>query len=258
MVDGYGGYNQPKYAIWKTISSGMQVSGTGGILELGPGEAEARRSWNVNYKTVEKLFDVIVEYFRQKPPPEEHDGPGEWVKVRDGMQGAEHCIRVLTPEEFDEWYHCIEVPVQIAFGRKPVAYCSQEGQWWVIYEDMEESEVIAGFEKCFEGQEDEAAPAGQDQNVNAAQDEAAHEISRFFGIVIWIQRDDPMPARFHAAYDSKRVAVSISPFGLLKGNLSPRALSLVTEWATMHQKELLEAWEGRADASKLKTIEPLR
>jgi hypothetical protein len=211
----------------------------------------------VDYQTVEKLFGVIVEYFRRKPPPEEHGAQGEWVKVRDGLQGAEHCIRVLTPEEFDEWHRCIEVPVQVAFGRRPVAFCSQEGRWWVIYEDMEEGEVIAGFENCFEGQADETAPAGQGQSAG---DESADELSRFFGIAISMRRDDPLPARFHAAYDSKRAAFSISPLGLLKGDLSPRALALVTEWAAMHQKELLEAWEGRTrtDESKPRTIEPLR
>ena len=70
---------------------------------------------------------------------------------RDGLQGADHCIRVLTPEEFDEWHRAMKVPILIEYGRKPVAFCSYEGQWWVAYGDSEESEVIAWFEKCFEG-----------------------------------------------------------------------------------------------------------
>jgi len=107
----------------------------------------------VDYHYVEQLFDMmVVDYYRDKPPPEEADAHGEWVKVRDGLEGAEHCIRVLTPDEFDEWHRCLELPVEVAFGRKPVAFCSHEGVWWVIYEDMHESEVIAQFEKCFEGQ----------------------------------------------------------------------------------------------------------
>jgi len=105
----------------------------------------------VDYRHVEMLFDMVVEYYHNKPPPTEQNAQGEWVKVRDGLEGAEHCIRVLSPEEFDEWHRCIAVPVQVDERRKPVAFCSHEGLWWVIYEDTAESEVIAAFERCFEG-----------------------------------------------------------------------------------------------------------
>lgn len=110
-----------------------------------------KRGREVDYHQVEMLFGMIADYYRDKPPPEEPNAPGKWVKVRDGLQNAEHCIRVLTPEEFDEWHRCVEVPVQVEQDRHPVAYCSHEGVWWVIYEDMDESQVIARFEKCFEG-----------------------------------------------------------------------------------------------------------
>jgi hypothetical protein len=105
----------------------------------------------VDYHHVERLFDMVVDYYHDKPPPEEHEAHGRWVKVRDGLQGAEHCIRVLTPEEFEEWHRCLELPVEVAWGRRPIAYCNYEGSWWIVYEDMDESEVIALFEKCFEG-----------------------------------------------------------------------------------------------------------
>ena len=105
----------------------------------------------MDYHQVEQLFDMIADYHRKMPPPAEHDAHGEWVKVRDGLEKAEHCIRVLTPEEFDDWHRVLEVPVQVEAPRKPVAFCNYEGVWWVIYDDTEESEVIAEFEKCFEG-----------------------------------------------------------------------------------------------------------
>jgi hypothetical protein len=105
----------------------------------------------MDYHHVEMLFDMIVNYYHNKPPPEEQEARGEWVKVRDGLERAEHIIRVLTPEEFDEWHRCIDVPVEVRTDRTPVAYCSHEGRWWVVYEDSEESEVIAAFERCFEG-----------------------------------------------------------------------------------------------------------
>jgi hypothetical protein len=106
----------------------------------------------VDYRHVELLFDMIANYYQDKPPPEEQqDASGQWVKVLDGLEGAEHCIRVLTPDEFDEWHRCLAMPIQVECGRTPVAFCSHEGFWWVIYDDTEESEVIASFEKCFEG-----------------------------------------------------------------------------------------------------------
>ena len=106
----------------------------------------------MDYHKVEQLFDMVVDYYHDKPPPEEENISGRWVKVRDGLEGAEHCIRVLTPDEFDDWHRALEqLPVEVAWGRRAVAFCNYEGSWWVIYEDMDESEVIAQFEKCFEG-----------------------------------------------------------------------------------------------------------
>ena len=174
----------------------------------------------MDYRYVEKLFDMLVEYFHNKPPPEEHDGRGEWIRVRDGLQGAEHCIRVLTPEEFEDWHRAIETPIQVEFGRRPVAFCSHEGQWWVIYDDTEESEVIRRFEKCFEGPEDEAASAGQVQDDFDV--EQAVEISGFFGMRVMLDRRVSPPPRFHVAYDSARAEFSITPVGIRR-RLSPAA-----------------------------------
>ncbi len=45
---------------------------------------------------------------------------------------------------------------------------------------------------------------------------------------------------------------------LLEGKLSPRVLGLVMEWASAHQRELLEDWNLDRAQSPLKSIEPLR
>ena len=84
------------------------------------------------------------------------------------------------------------------------------------------------------------------------------ELSRFFGIVIAMYYDDHPPPHFHAKYGSQRAQFLIDPPGLLRGQLSPRAIALVVEWATLHREELLQAWEDReADRHPL-SIEPLR
>ncbi len=84
------------------------------------------------------------------------------------------------------------------------------------------------------------------------------EISRFFGIVIAMYYDDHAPPHFHAVYGSEKAEFGIDPPGLLKGHLSPRALALVTEWAALHQTELIEAWGDRATGQRPRKIEPLQ
>ena len=68
------------------------------------------------------------------------------------------------------------------------------------------------------------------------------EISRFFGIIIRMYFDDHAPPHFHAYYAGQQAEVGIQPIGLLKGTLPRRAISLVVEWAGMHQDELMENW----------------
>ena len=193
---------------------------------------------------------MLAEYFHNKPPPEEHDGRGEWVRVRDGLQGAEHCIRVLTPEEFEEWHRAIETPIQVEFGRRPVAFCSHEGQWWVIYEDTEESEVIRRFEKCFEGPEEADAAGGVRRRPQV-------EISGFFGMKIMLDRQVSPPPRFHVAYDSARAEFGIHPVEFVRGYLPPRAKALVLEWASLHQQEILSAWHAQAAGHPPQRLVPL-
>jgi hypothetical protein len=68
------------------------------------------------------------------------------------------------------------------------------------------------------------------------------EISRFLGVVIRMHFDEHGPPHFHAAYGDDEAAIRIESIGLLAGDLPPRALALVIEWARLHQGELLENW----------------
>lgn len=52
--------------------------------------------------------------------------------------------------------------------------------------------------------------------------------------------------------------IQISPVGLLKGNLPPRALGLVLEWAQIYQKELIKDWKLATNHKKLYKIPPLQ
>ena len=68
------------------------------------------------------------------------------------------------------------------------------------------------------------------------------EISRFLGIVIRMFYLDHAPPHFHVDYAEFQGRIRIEPISLLTGNLPPRVLALVVEWATMHKVELLDNW----------------
>jgi hypothetical protein len=83
------------------------------------------------------------------------------------------------------------------------------------------------------------------------------EISRFFGIIITMYSNDHPPPHFHARYGSQKALIAIDPPGLLVGQLSPKALALVTEWAALHRDELLADWQLARQQQPLNKIPPL-
>jgi hypothetical protein len=70
------------------------------------------------------------------------------------------------------------------------------------------------------------------------------EISRFFGIIITM-------------YYNQKAIVSIQTLEILEGELTARLFKLVTEWAILHQVELMEDWELARDNQTLEKISPL-
>ncbi len=83
-------------------------------------------------------------------------------------------------------------------------------------------------------------------------------ISSFYGILIYMFWNEHNPPHFHVKYAEFKALINIKDFSLMEGSLPPKALALVVEWASIHQKELLENWEkGKKDQSFNK-IEPLR
>ncbi len=69
---------------------------------------------------------------------------------------------------------------------------------------------------------------------------------------------DHAPPHFHAKYGDYEALIQISPVGILRGNLPPRALGLVLEWAQIYQKELIKDWELATNHKKLYKIPPLQ
>ena len=82
-------------------------------------------------------------------------------------------------------------------------------------------------------------------------------VSEFFGISIYIYFRDHPPPHFHARYAGSEALVAIKDLSILEGALTPRALGLVMEWASLHQNELLAAWNRAQEHEAPGTIDPL-
>ena len=83
------------------------------------------------------------------------------------------------------------------------------------------------------------------------------EISRFYGIIIYMYIDDHNPPHFHVWYDGYEATISIED-GIVTGSLPRRALRLIYEWLDIHHDELMENWERAQTGGKLEKIEPLK
>jgi hypothetical protein len=70
--------------------------------------------------------------------------------------------------------------------------------------------------------------------------------------------NDHAPPHFHARYGNENVAIEIATLTVIAGNLAPRALGLVMEWAVKHQEELLADWKLAMEGNLPVAIEPLR
>ncbi len=83
------------------------------------------------------------------------------------------------------------------------------------------------------------------------------EICRFYGIVIKMYFGDHVPPHFHAQYGEFKASIDINSKAVFAGNLPPRALGLVMEWASIHQNELSALWEKAKNLEPLNKIAPL-
>jgi len=82
-------------------------------------------------------------------------------------------------------------------------------------------------------------------------------ISHFFGITIAMFHNDHAPPHFHARYSGCRGTIRIDRPGVLTGDLPPRVLGLVIDWASQHRAELLHDWDLARRGLPLEAIAPL-
>lgn len=83
------------------------------------------------------------------------------------------------------------------------------------------------------------------------------EVSRFYGIVIEMEKGDTPPAHFHVKYGGAVALIGIEKSTVFKGRLPARALGLVVEWASLRRNELRQAWNRGQNSEDLGKIAPL-
>ncbi len=69
--------------------------------------------------------------------------------------------------------------------------------------------------------------------------------------------DDRNPPHFHVVYENFKAVLGINDLSILEGDLPPKAVGLVMEWARSHRKELLKDWELAKGNQPLLPIVPL-
>lgn len=82
------------------------------------------------------------------------------------------------------------------------------------------------------------------------------EISRFLGIIIFMNFNEHPPPHFHAKYGEYHITVAIHT-GVIEGKFPKRALRLLMEWYELHQEELLDNWNTLEETGEFQKIAPL-
>ena len=82
-------------------------------------------------------------------------------------------------------------------------------------------------------------------------------ISTFYGITIMMFYAEHGVPHFHVRYAEYQLVVGISPIVVLAGKAPLRVVSLVTEWAGLHQRELLDNWERCRGGQTPSRVAPL-
>jgi hypothetical protein len=76
-------------------------------------------------------------------------------------------------------------------------------------------------------------------------------ISEFLGVSIYVYYDDHPPPHFQAIYSGQEAVILIDTLRVYRGDLPPRVLGLVLEWAFRHRPELGDVWR---QAERLETV----
>jgi hypothetical protein len=81
-------------------------------------------------------------------------------------------------------------------------------------------------------------------------------LSRFHGIVVFMNYNDHPPPHFHARHADHEVVVEIAS-GIVIGTFPPSARRMILNWMIRHKAELLDRWSRARAREPLLPIAPL-
>ena len=178
---------------------------------------------------------------------EVRDGHRLWLRYSDGTSGEVDLSDLVGKGVFDAWN-----------DRAFFEAVRLDGHGAVVWSDELELCGDALYLMLH------GLPAGEDipkldggPKGSMPRGDSMPELCRFYGIVIQMFHSDHGPPHFHARYGGAKASFDIETLGLLRGQMPPRARSLVIEWASLHQDALLEAWRRSARHESPGKIAPL-
>ena len=68
-------------------------------------------------------------------------------------------------------------------------------------------------------------------------------ITRFYGIIIKMYFNDHLPPHFHAIYNEYNAIFDLNTLEMIQGDLPPKAMKLVKEWAEEYKVDLEKIWK---------------
>ncbi len=80
------------------------------------------------------------------------------------------------------------------------------------------------------------------------------EISRFFGIIVYMFFNDHNPPHFKVKYGEFEANILINNGNVLDGDFPVSKLKLVQAWAEIHKDELSVMWESK-EFHKIKPLQ---
>lgn len=85
------------------------------------------------------------------------------------------------------------------------------------------------------------------------------EISRFFGIVIYMYFKDHLPPHFHAEYGDQEAQFSIETGNIIVGDLPRKQIRLIQAWVELYREDLtINYQESQKDNGQFRKIKPLQ
>jgi len=81
------------------------------------------------------------------------------------------------------------------------------------------------------------------------------ELTRFYGMIVWMYSDDHDPPHIHIIYSGKVSRISLEG-EIIESYLPPGKLKILRKWMERHKEELNLNWERRKSGKKIIKIKP--